>query len=51
MYTAVVADSAEPLEGCPFGVCAAAILNVGIVGDGRDGIVPFTGPPVPFKAA
>lgn len=27
--------------GCPFGVCAA-MLNVGIVGDGNDGSVPFT---------
>lgn len=32
--------------GCPFGVCAA-MLKLGIVGDGNDGIVPLTGCPVP----
>lgn len=32
--------------GCPLGVCAA-MLNVGIVGEGRLGMAPFTGWPEP----
>lgn len=39
MYTSVP-------PGCPFGVWAA-ILNVGIVGEGKLGMAPFTGCPDP----
>lgn len=44
-----VYTAASVPPGCPFGVWAA-MLKVGMVGDGSEGIVPFTGCPEPFRA-
>lgn len=44
-----VYTAASVPPGCPFGVWAA-MLKVGMVGDGNEGMVPLTGCPEPFRA-